>query len=418
MKHQSECPNSGEVRRHSSLSGDDNKGTSILSLLLDDGTMVFIMNDLQEADSHATANPASEDAVTVAPHDETPLKDTTLATTTTTTTTTITVVVPEASFPNASPSTGMDTWIQEQRSPKRDRKSLLLAVAPEYRQIVSVTRRPLRYPQQLEGSPMRGPTDDGQREEKRAPMPSNTTETSAVEDPVTTSENVALNVNEYPSLKPALTAEIPSRDSEFPTKKRPLEDIEKHVDEDSSCETPVASKPKPSPEDLLEGEKGDEMQVDVAPTSAQGIIPPRPDSDASGSDLSQTCDPEPEVTAARTASSAQPKQCQQYEEVSSKQPADSEAQHRAEGGNKQASPPRQQDNTTDNTPEPNIDDSQATAVAPDGHRRRLRPKPGLAVTRHAAKATPEKKDIKKKNIKYEVIRVYTDEEKDKDHSDL
>ncbi|XP_049782363.1 uncharacterized protein LOC126184046 [Schistocerca cancellata] len=222
----------------------------------------------------------------------------------------------------------------------------------------------------------------------------------------------AASVVSVAAAAPALTSEIPSRDREIPTKKRPLEDTDKNVDEDSSCETPVARKPKPSPEDLLEVEKGDEMQVDVAPTSAQGIIPPRTDNDAAGSDLSRKCDPEPEVTAAITASSAQPIQCEQYEEVPSKQPADSEAQHRAEVGNKQASPPRQKDNTSDNTPEPNIDDSQATAVAPDGHRRRLRPKPGLAVTRHQAKATPEKKDIKKKNIKYEVIRANTDEEKD------
>ncbi|XP_049766230.1 mediator of DNA damage checkpoint protein 1-like [Schistocerca cancellata] len=220
------------------------------------------------------------------------------------------------------------------------------------------------------------------------------------------------------SLKPALTAEIPSRDSEIPTKKRPLEDTERNVDEDSSCETPVARRPKPSPEDLLEVEKGDEMKVDVAPTSAQGLTPPRTDSDAAGSDFSRKCDPEHEVTAEITASSAQPIQREPYEEVPSKQPADSEAQRRAEGGNKQASPPRQQNNTTDTTPEPNIDDSQATAVAPFSHRRRLRPTPGLAVTRHQAKATPEKKEIKKKNIKYEVIRANIDEEKENGHSDL
>ncbi|XP_049764422.1 uncharacterized protein LOC126092739 [Schistocerca cancellata] len=248
--------------------------------------------------------------------------------------------------------------------------------------------------------------------------PSNTTEPAAVVNPVTTSENVALNVNDFPSLKPALTAEIPPRDSEIPTKKRPLEDTEKNVDENSSCETPAARRPKPSPEDLLEVEKGDGMKVDVAPTSAQGLTPPRTDSDAAGSDFSRKCDPEPEVTAEITASTAQPIQCEQYEEVPSKQPADSEAQRRAEGGNKQASPPRQQDNTTDTTPEPNIDDSQATAVAPFSHRRRLRPTPGLAVTRHQLKATPEKKDIKKKNNKYEVIRANTDEEKENGHSDL
>ncbi|XP_049786391.1 putative uncharacterized protein DDB_G0290521 [Schistocerca cancellata] len=162
---------------------------------------------------------------------------------------------------------------------------------------------------------------------------SNTTEPAAVVDPVTTSENVALNVNDFPSLKPALTAEIPSRDSEIPTKKRPLEDTERNVDEDSSCETPVARRPKPSPEDLLEVEKGDGMKVDVAPTSAQGLTPPRTDSDAAGSDFSRKCDPEPEVTAEITASSAQPIQCEPYEEVPGKEPADSEAQRRAEGGN-------------------------------------------------------------------------------------
>ncbi|XP_049779395.1 uncharacterized protein LOC126176288 [Schistocerca cancellata] len=246
----------------------------------------------------------------------------------------------------------------------------------------------------------------------------NTTEPAAVVDPVTTSENVALNVNDFPSLKPALTAEIPSRDSEIPTKNRPLEDTERNVDEDSSCETPVARRPKPSPEDLLEVEKGDGMTVDVAPTSAQGLTPPRTDSDAADSDFSRKCDPEPEVTAEITASSAQPIQCKPYEEVPGKEPADSEAQRRAEGGNTQASPPRQQNNTTDTTPEPNIDDSQATAVAPFSHRRRLRQTPGLAVTRHQAKVTPEKKDIKKKNIKYEVIRANTDEEKENGHSDL
>ncbi|XP_049774253.1 serine/arginine repetitive matrix protein 1-like [Schistocerca cancellata] len=255
-------------------------------------------------------------------------------------------------------------------------------------------------------------------EEKGNGHTSNTTEPAAVVDPVTTSENVALNVNDFRSLKPALSAEIPSRDSEIPTKKRPLEDTERNVDEDSSCETPVARRPKPSPEDLLEVEKGDGMKVDVAPTSAQGLTPPRTDSDPAGSDFSRKCDPEPEVTAEITASSAQPIQCEPYEEVPGKEPADSEAQRRAEGGNTQASPPRQQNNTTDTTPEPNIDDSQATAVAPFSHRRRLRQTPGLAVTRHQAKVTPEKKDIKKKNIKYEVIRANTDEEKGNGHSDL
>ncbi|XP_049798188.1 fibrous sheath CABYR-binding protein-like [Schistocerca nitens] len=254
--------------------------------------------------------------------------------------------------------------------------------------------------------------------EKENGRTSNTTEPAAVVDPVTISDNVALPVNDFPSLKPALTAELPSRDSEIPTKKRPLEETEKNVDEDSSCETPVARRPKPSPEDLLEVDNEDGMTVDVAPTSAHGLTPPRTDSDAAGSDFPRKCDPEPEVTAEIPASSAQPIQCEPYEEVPSKQPADSEAQRRAEGGNKHASPPRQHDNTTDATPEPNIDDSQAPAVAPCSHRRRLRPTPGLTVTRPHAKAPSEKKDIKKQNIKYEVIRANTDVEKENGRSDL
>lgn len=283
-------------------------------------------------------------------------------------------------------------------------------------------------------------------------------------------ENLAEEINEFPVLKVQQGSDPVLHDNEIQNKKRPHEQSEDHSDEEISCKSPAIRKPRASGEEQLIDDDG--MQID--PVIPEEKLESPVDSEAEEVEQERVA-----ATSAAASDAQLPPQSGQPEvNTGCKQEVNSSTQRPLSKALPQVAARGMHDvgptvptvtpasvlltttqsggciTTTSTTKEPVISASHVaittqtsscppttltakqpvtyatvaatpiqtsgyvttTAGTQEGRRRKLKPQPNLTVPRNVGKTKPGGPEKTQKNISYEIVQEYHDDDHTKDFS--
>lgn len=234
------------------------------------------------------------------------------------------------------------------------------------------------------------------------------------------SEQITGDLSAFPPLTARSNTDPVSRDTDIQNKKRPIELLEDHSDEEASRKTPAIRKQKPCDEVLQDTH---EMLVDVGKdTEIPQSVNESDTSIAFQPTLSSEISHEPQLKTNENLTEIAPKHLsaeasQQVpitvtqEEVFCHQHVDTQtlpaAAPRAAAGHKQKPVCNQQPAVAAAAPSAK---PKTSTPSQEGPRRKLKPQPNLTTCRTQPKMKAEKQDKQPKNQKYEIILEGSDED--------